>query len=47
MVDVEIGDGEEREGLENVIAVGLGNTNWFCALHGDEYGPMHIEFACV
>ena len=29
MVVVEIGEEAEREGLENVIAVGLGNTNWF------------------
>lgn len=47
MVDV-MGDEEEREGgLENVIAVGLGKTNWFCPFHGEEYGAMHIELACV
>lgn len=36
MVVVEIGEEAEREGLEKVIAVGLGKTNWFCPLHGEE-----------
>lgn len=47
MVVVEIGEEAEREGLEKVIAVGLGNTNWFWPLHGEEYGPTHMELACV